>query len=77
MEASKKGSSKNYSGAITSDEGRDVDYYKVEFKAETLIDDPFVDCEFKPERDYDYDGKYNHKDKYYDNDCDKCDCKNN
>lgn len=37
MEASKKGSSKNYYGAITSDEGRDVDYYKVEFKAETLI----------------------------------------
>lgn len=37
MDVSKKGAPKNYYGAITSDEGRDVDYYKLEFKSETLV----------------------------------------
>ncbi len=37
MTASKKGDPKNYYGAITSDDGLDVDYYKVDINSETLV----------------------------------------
>ena len=37
LKASKKGDAKNYYGAITADDGRDVDYYEVKFTKETLV----------------------------------------
>lgn len=37
LKASKKGDAKNYYGAITSDGGKDVDYYEVKFTKEALV----------------------------------------
>lgn len=47
----------------------------VEFSAETLINDPFVDCEFRKDKkdDEKYDDKDGHKDyNEHKEDCDKC-----